>query len=124
MTLSPTTGALTALGAALLLTPAGTAVAAAAAPLAAPSTALQPTQVAPAVGALGDTTGYVLGPAKDLRLDPFAQSAADPLNNALAVKPDNGVPKVSTTAATGALSGGGGAKDLPVAGLLLHALPG
>ncbi|PYC86903.1 hypothetical protein C7C46_05275 [Streptomyces tateyamensis] len=123
MTSSPATGALAALGAALLLAPAGTAVAQAA-PLAAPTTALQPARVAPAMGALGDTTGYVLGPAKDLRLDPFAQSAADPLNNALSLKPDNGVPKVSTTAATGALSNGGGAKDLPVAGLLLHALPG
>ncbi|WP_035847968.1 hypothetical protein [Kitasatospora azatica] len=123
MPLSPTTGALAALGTALLLTPAAAGAAAAAAPKL-PTTALQPTQVGPALGALNGTTGYVLGPAKDLRLDPFAQSAADPLNNAVALEPDNGVPHVSSTAATGALSDGGGAKDLPVAGLLLHALPG
>ncbi|MFE9426681.1 hypothetical protein ACFYNO_27380 [Kitasatospora sp. NPDC006697] len=117
-----TTHALAAAGAALLLVPVAAGAAAAAAP--ASTAALRPTQVGPALGALHGTTGYVLGPVKDLRLDPFAQSAADPLNNALAVQPDNGVPQVSTTAATGSLSGGGGAKDLPVAGLLLGALPG
>ncbi|MCC9311617.1 hypothetical protein LN042_31905 [Kitasatospora sp. RB6PN24] len=117
------TGALAALGAALLLTPvaAGTA---AAADLPAPTTSLQSPQVGPALGALSGTTGYVLGPVKDLRLDPFAKSAADPLNNALSLEPDNGVPHVSTTAATGSLSGGGGAKDLPVVGTVLGALPG
>lgn len=111
-------GLLAAVGAVLLLGQAGPA---AAAPDAAPVTHLAPTQVGPALGALGP----VLAPAKDLRLDPFAQSAADPLDNAVAVKPDNpGMAPVSTTAVTGALSHGGGAKDLPGAGLLLSALPG
>jgi hypothetical protein len=116
-------GALAALGAALLLTPVA-AGAAAAAPASMPTAHLQPLEVAPALGALSGTTGYVLGPIKDLRLDPLAQSAADPLNNALKLEPDNGVPHVSTTAATGALSNGGGAKDLPVVGTVLGLLPG
>ncbi|MCX4748347.1 hypothetical protein OG455_22995 [Kitasatospora sp. NBC_01287] len=124
MSLTTTSGALAALGAALLLTPAaaGAAVAAAAAE---PTAQLQPTRVGPALGALGSTTGYVTGPVKDLRLDPFAQSAADPLNNAVAVEPDNpGMRPVSSTAVTGSLSDGGGAKDLPGLGLLMGAVPG
>ncbi|WP_329564973.1 hypothetical protein [Kitasatospora sp. NBC_01266] len=124
MSLTTTSGALAALGAALLLTPAAAGSAAAAAPKE-PTARLQPTQVGPALGALGSTTGYVTGPVKDLRLDPFAQSTADPLNNAVAVKPDNpGMRPVSSSAVTGALSDGGGAKDLPVLKLLMGAVPG
>ncbi|MFF7634065.1 hypothetical protein ACFZB9_13055 [Kitasatospora sp. NPDC008050] len=128
MSLTTTGGALAALGAALLLTPAaaGTALADSAVPQApVPKAQLQPTEVGPALGAVGNTTGYVTGPVKDLRLDPFAQSSADPLNNTVAVKPDNpGMRPVSSTALTGALSDGGGAKDLPGLGLLLGAVPG
>ncbi|WP_327067483.1 hypothetical protein OG500_16800 [Kitasatospora sp. NBC_01250] len=124
MSLTTTSGALAALGAALLLAPAaaGTAMADSAVPQApVPKAQLQPTEVGPALGAVG----YVTGPVKDLRLDPFAQSSADPLNNAVAVKPDNpGMRPVSSTAVTGALSDGGGAKDLPGLGLLLGAVPG
>jgi hypothetical protein len=122
LTLKTTTGGLLAvLGTALLLAPATTAAAAAPAAV----TNLQPTQVGPAMGALANTTGYVLAPAKDLRLDPFAQSKADPLDNTVAVQPDNpGMRPVSSSALTGALSNGGGAKNLPVAGQLLSALPG
>ncbi|MDH6121319.1 hypothetical protein [Kitasatospora sp. GAS204B] len=123
MSLTTTSGALAALGAALLLSPAVAGTAAAAAKE--PTAQLQPTDVAPAIGALGSTTGYVTGPVKDLRLDPFAQSSADPLNNAVAVKPDNpGMRPVSSSAVTGALSDGGGAKDLPVLKLLMGAVPG
>ncbi|MDH6137333.1 hypothetical protein P3T37_006765 [Kitasatospora sp. MAA4] len=112
-------GLLAALGAVLLLGQAGTAAAAAATP--APASNLQPTQIGPALGALP----YVIAPAKDLRLDPFAQSGADPLSNAVAVKPDNpGMKPLSSTGLTGGLSNGGGAKDIPGAGLLLSALPG
>ncbi|GAA1221241.1 hypothetical protein GCM10009665_09280 [Kitasatospora nipponensis] len=121
MTLKTTAGPLlAALGASLLLTPVGAAQAAEQQPV----TQLQPTRVGPALGTLTSTTGYATAPVKDLRLDPFAQSNADPLNNAVAVKPDNpGMAPVSTTAVTGALSNGGGPKDLPAAGLLLSALP-
>lgn len=110
-------GLLAAVGAVLLLGQAGPAAAASAEP----ATHLAPTRVGPALGALGPA----IAPVKDLRLDPFAQSAADPLDNAVAVRPDNsGLAPVSTTSVTGALSNGGGAKDLPGAGLLLSALPG
>ncbi|GAB2747913.1 hypothetical protein [Kitasatospora kifunensis] len=123
MTLTTTSGALAALGAALLLAPAAAGTAAAAEPV--PTAQLQPTEVGPALGTVGNTTGYVTGPVKDLRLDPFAQSSADPLNNTVAVKPDNpGMRPVSSTAVTGSLSDGGGAKDLPGLGLLLSAVPG
>ncbi|WP_035800694.1 hypothetical protein [Kitasatospora mediocidica] len=112
-------GLLAALGAVLLLGQAGPAAAAAATP--APTGSLQPIQAGPALGALP----YVIAPAKDLRLDPFAQSGADPLSNAVAVKPDNpGMAPLSSTGLTGGLSHGGGAKDIPGAGLLLSALPG
>ncbi|MFI9269424.1 hypothetical protein ACIGXM_01670 [Kitasatospora sp. NPDC052896] len=112
MNKSTTGGLLAALGTALLLAPAGPAAAAA---------QLQPTRVGPALGALG----YAVAPAKDLRLDPFAQSSADPLTNAVAVKPDNpGMRPLSTTSLTNGLSNGGGPKDVPVVGLPLSALPG
>ncbi|MDH6111136.1 hypothetical protein P3T36_007778 [Kitasatospora sp. MAP12-15] len=109
-------GLLAALGAVLLLGQAGSAAAAEPAP----SGKLQPTQVGPALGALP----YVIAPAKDLRLDPFAQSGADPLSNVVAVKPDNGMKPLSSTGLTSGLSNGGGAKDIPGAKLLLSALPG
>ncbi|MFD7642215.1 hypothetical protein ACFV4P_16330 [Kitasatospora sp. NPDC059795] len=122
-----TTGALAALGTALLLgaATAQTAHAATEQPggLPLPATHLQPTD---AQGALGGTTaglGYAIAPAKDLRLDPWAGSSADLLNNGVAVVPDNGVGPVGTGTVTGPLSAGGGAKNLPLAGPLLTALP-
>ncbi|MDH6576788.1 hypothetical protein [Kitasatospora sp. MAP5-34] len=85
-----------------------------------PSAHLQNTDVGAATGALG----YAVAPLKTLRLDPFAQSSADVLNNGLSVEPDSGVPHVSTTAVTGPLSGGGGVKDLAGIGPVLGVLPG
>ena len=86
---------------------------------------LQQTDVAPAVSGLTGALGYGVAPVKDLRLDPFAQSSADVLNNGVAVQPDNsGLAPVSTTSVTGPLSNGGGAKDLPAVGPLLGVLPG
>ncbi|WP_371480930.1 hypothetical protein [Kitasatospora sp. NBC_00315] len=86
---------------------------------------LQQTEVAPAVGGLTGALGYGVAPVKDLRLDPFAQSSADVLNNGVAVQPDNsGLKPVGTDYVTGPLSDGGGIRDLPAVGPLLGALPG
>ncbi len=85
-----------------------------------PSAHLQKTDIGAATGALG----YAVAPVKSLRLDPFAQSSADVLNNGLSVEPDSGVPHVSTATLTGPLSGGGGVKDLTGIGPVLGVLPG
>ncbi|WP_316523398.1 hypothetical protein [Kitasatospora brasiliensis] len=77
--------------------------------------------------ALGGTTtglGYGIAPIKSLRLDPWANSSADFLNNGAALQPDQGLPEIGTGTLTGPLSAGGGAKDLPVVGGLTGLLPG
>ncbi|MCX5212243.1 hypothetical protein OG689_23660 [Kitasatospora sp. NBC_00240] len=90
-----------------------------------PVTNLQRTDVVPAVGGLTGALGYGVAPVKDLRLDPFAQSSADVLNNGVAVQPENsGLTPVATTTVTGPLSDGGGPRDLPAVGPLLGVLPG
>ncbi len=117
MVLKKSGAGLAVLGAAMLLG-AGTAHAD-------PLPRLQQTDVAPALGGLTGALGYGVAPVKDLRLDPFAQSSADVLNNGVAVQPENsGLAPVATTAVTGPLSNGGGAKDLPAVGPLLGVLPG
>ncbi|MGK4581456.1 hypothetical protein [Kitasatospora sp. HPMI-4] len=120
-------GLLTALGAALLLgaaAPAASAAPATTGPaLPKPSTELQNVEVAPALaGALG-ALGYAVKPAKELRLDPWANSGADVLNNGVSLEPD-GVKPVQSSALTGPLSAGGGPKDLAGVGPLLGVLPG
>ncbi|GAA2129566.1 hypothetical protein GCM10009760_00930 [Kitasatospora kazusensis] len=85
-----------------------------------PSAHLQKTDLGAATG----TLGYAVAPLKNLRLDPFAQSSADVLNNGLSVEPDSGIPHLSTATVTGPLSGGGGAKDLTGIGPVLGVLPG
>ncbi|WP_052432639.1 hypothetical protein [Streptacidiphilus carbonis] len=90
-----------------------------------PSMALQKPQVGPALGGLTGATGYAVSPVKVLRLDPLAQSSADPLSNAVALEPDG--PKdqpVSTTLLTDSLSHGGGVGALPVVGTAAGLLPG
>ncbi|MEU3569952.1 hypothetical protein AB0E96_16240 [Kitasatospora sp. NPDC036755] len=77
--------------------------------------------------ALGGTTtglGYGIAPIKSLRLDPWANSSADFLNNGAALQPDQGLPAVGTGTLTGPLSAGGGVKDLPLVGGLTGLLPG
>ncbi|MFJ1793708.1 hypothetical protein [Kitasatospora griseola] len=122
-----TTGALAALGTALLL---GGATAQAAhaeteqpGGLPLPTTHLQPTDAKQALGGTTAGLGYAVAPVKDLRLDPWANSSADLLNNGVAVVPDNGLGPVGTGTLTSPLSAGGGAKNLPLAGPLLTALP-
>ncbi|GAA4854003.1 hypothetical protein [Kitasatospora terrestris] len=120
-------GALAAIGTAVLLSGANAGAAQAEqvlpADLPLPATQLQNTDAAQAVGGTTSGLGYAIAPVKELRLDPWAGSSADFLNNGVAVAPDNGMPPVATSAVTGPLSNGGGAKDLPVAGALLGALP-
>ncbi|MFF4340788.1 hypothetical protein ACFY00_12740 [Kitasatospora sp. NPDC001540] len=123
-----TTGAVAALGAAMLLGGV-TAQAAHAATeplggLPVPTTHLQNTDAQQAVGGTTGALGYAIAPVKELRLDPWAGSGADVLNNGVAVVPDNGVAPVGTAPLTAPLSGGGGAQDLPLAGPLLGVLPG
>ncbi|MFE7532098.1 hypothetical protein ACFU7Y_41335 [Kitasatospora sp. NPDC057542] len=74
----------------------------------------------------GTTTGlgYGIAPIKSLRLDPWAKSSADFLNNGAVLQPDQGLPSVGTGTLTGPLSDGGGIKDLPLAGGLTGLLPG
>ncbi|RKE19703.1 hypothetical protein [Streptomyces sp. TLI_171] len=122
-----TTGAVAALGAAMLL--GGVTAQAAHAEteqlggLPLPTTNLQNTDAQQAVGGTTSALGYAVAPVKDLRLDPWAGSSADVLDNGVAVVPDNGLGPVGTAPLTSPLSAGGGAKDLPVAGPLLGALP-
>ncbi|WP_052434957.1 hypothetical protein [Streptacidiphilus melanogenes] len=88
-----------------------------------PKAALQPLAVSPAVAGLTAAVPNVVRPAKDFRLDPLANSAADPLNNGVAVKPDQGGP-VSTQPVTSGLSNGGGLTSLPLVGGAAGLLPG
>ncbi|MEY9874116.1 hypothetical protein ABH931_003610 [Streptacidiphilus sp. MAP12-33] len=89
-----------------------------------PNAALQPLAAGPAVSGLTAAVPNVVRPAKDFRLDPLANSAADPLNNGVALKPDHGGP-VSTTPVTSGLSNGGGLGNLPlIGGTAAGLLPG
>ncbi|WP_042374474.1 hypothetical protein [Streptacidiphilus neutrinimicus] len=88
-----------------------------------PKAALQPLAVGPTVTGLTTAVPNVVRPAKDFRLDPLANSAADPLNNGVALKPDQGGP-VSTQPVTSGLSNGGGLSSLPLVGGAAGLLPG
>ncbi|SEL42751.1 hypothetical protein [Streptacidiphilus jiangxiensis] len=96
-------------------TPASAAGTAATTSGAQPNAALQPIAAGPALAGLTGAVPSVVRPAKDFRLDPLANSAADPLNNGVALKPDHGAP-VSTAPVTSGLSNGGGLGSLPVIG--------
>ncbi|MFF2149485.1 hypothetical protein [Kitasatospora sp. NPDC058190] len=118
-------GLAAAVGAAVLLG-AGSAQAATAtgrAPAAGPAT-LAKTDVGQALGGTTAGLGYGVAPIKSLRLDPWANSSADVLNNGATVQPDQGLAPVGTGTLTGPLSGGGGVKDLPLIGGLAGVLPG
>ncbi|MDY0811558.1 hypothetical protein [Kitasatospora purpeofusca] len=114
-------GLAAALGAAMLLGGAGAAHAAPAEG----GAALTKTDVNQALGGTTTGLGYAVAPVKDLRLDPWANSSADVLNNGATVQPvDSGLAPVGTDLLTGPLSAGGGPRDLPLVGGLLGALPG
>ncbi|MGA5818724.1 hypothetical protein ACPC54_12810 [Kitasatospora sp. NPDC094028] len=117
-------GLAAAVGAAVLLG-AGTAQAAASgpAPAGGPAT-LAKTDVGQALNGTTSGLGYGVAPLKSLRLDPWATSTADVLNNGATVQPDQGLAPVGTGSLTGPLSAGGGVKDLPLVGGLTGALPG
>ncbi|MFF2046003.1 hypothetical protein ACFVVX_36835 [Kitasatospora sp. NPDC058170] len=88
-------------------------------------TNLQRTDVGQALGGATSGLGYGVAPLKDLRLDPWANSSADVLNNGATVQPDNsGLAPIGTGTLTGPLSAGGGPRDLPAVGPLLGVLPG
>ncbi|MEV6208579.1 hypothetical protein [Kitasatospora sp. NPDC051914] len=122
------TGLLAALGAAAVVGaaagPASAAGQTAPAGLPRPTAQLQSTDTGHVVEGTTSALGYAVAPVKTLRLDPWAQSSADVLNNGVAVQPDNGVPQVGTAPLTAPLSAGGGAQDLPVVGPALGLLPG
>ncbi|MDH6124402.1 hypothetical protein [Kitasatospora sp. GP82] len=122
------TGLLTALGAALLLGTAAPAASAASetggATLPDPSARLQNVEVAPALSGATGALGHAVKPAKEMRLDPFARSSADVLDNSVSIEPDNGLKPISSSVLTKPLSDGGGARDLPQVGPLLGVLPG
>ncbi|MFJ9693337.1 hypothetical protein [Kitasatospora sp. NPDC101183] len=116
-------GLAAAVGAVVLLG-AGTAQAAPA-PAAGPGPAtLAKTDVGQALNGTTSGLGYGVAPIKSLRLDPWANSSADVLNNGATVKPDQGLAPVGTDLLTGPLSAGGGVKDLPLVGGLSGVLPG
>ncbi|MEV7940933.1 hypothetical protein AB0O82_32990 [Kitasatospora sp. NPDC088264] len=85
---------------------------------------LAKTDVGQALNGTTSGLGYGLAPVKDLRLDPWANSSADVLNNGATVKPDQGLAPVGTGGLTGPLSAGGGIRDLPLVGGLTGVLPG
>ncbi|MFJ8470499.1 hypothetical protein [Kitasatospora sp. NPDC094011] len=120
-------GLAAAVGAVVLLgAGAGTAQAAAAPgqqPAAGPAT-LAKTDVGQALGGTTAGLGYGVAPIKSLRLDPWANSSADVLNNGATVQPDQGLAPLGTGTLTSPLSAGGGVKDLPLVGGLSGVLPG
>ncbi|MER7750621.1 hypothetical protein [Kitasatospora sp. NPDC097643] len=118
-------GLAAAVGAAVLLGTGSAQAAAAPQPAAGPGPAtLARTDVGQAVNGTTSGLGYGLAPVKDLRLDPWANSSADVLNNGATVQPDQGLAPVGTGTLTSPLSAGGGARDLPLVGGVLGALPG
>lgn len=117
------------LGALAVQTPAtaAEAPAGAARSVRAPGAALQPLDTKAAFGTLARTTGTALRPVTDLRLDPWANSSADPLTNGVSVQPKtpSGTARpLSTLPLTAPLSGGGGLKDVPVLGQVIGLLRG
>ncbi|MFC1418349.1 hypothetical protein [Streptacidiphilus cavernicola] len=90
-----------------------------------PEAQLQQPELGPALSGLTGATSHAVTPVKTLRLDPMADSSADPLSNAVALQPDRpGDVPVSTALATDSLSHGGGLDSLPLVGPLSSVLPG
>ncbi|GCB93239.1 hypothetical protein SALB_06020 [Streptomyces noursei] len=69
------------------------------------------------------STGRGLGPVKDLKLDPMANTGVDPLANGLGTQVADFKP-VSTTQVTDPVTKGGSLRDLPVTGTAMRLLPG
>ncbi|MFF3114156.1 hypothetical protein ACFVSN_33850 [Kitasatospora sp. NPDC057904] len=116
-------GLAAAVGAAVLLGAGSAQAATAPVPETGPAT-LTKTDVGQALNGTTSGLGYGVAPIKSLRLDPWANSSADVLNNGATVQPDQGLAPVGTGTLTGPLSAGGGAKDLPLVGGLTGVLPG
>ncbi|MFE3647915.1 MULTISPECIES: hypothetical protein [unclassified Streptomyces] len=73
--------------------------------------------------AMTDSTGRGLGPVKDLKLDPMANTGVDPLANGIGTQVADFKP-VSTTQVTDPVTKGGALRDLPVTGTAMRVLPG
>ncbi|MFI6939510.1 hypothetical protein ACIBI4_09575 [Streptomyces sp. NPDC050418] len=73
--------------------------------------------------ALTDAVGFAVAPAKDLRLDPFAGTSVDPLDNAVGTQLADFKP-VSSALLTGPIASGGSVEDVPVVGRAAGVLPG
>jgi hypothetical protein len=94
-------------------------------PALAPSVALQPVTAESTATGLGNAVVHTLRPVKNTRLDPFANSKADPLDNEVALVPTSpGSAPISSRPLTAPLSSGGGPGRLPVVGPALGLLPG
>ncbi|MFI1013769.1 hypothetical protein [Streptomyces sp. NPDC020965] len=78
----------------------------------------------PTTGVAGAVTNSVsgIGYLKNLQLNPLAKTGVDPLTNGVGTQIADFKP-ISTTLVTGALSEGGGLKDLPLVGGVVQALP-
>jgi hypothetical protein len=90
-----------------------------------PLTDIQSPEPLAALTGLHTATGSVARPIEDLRLDPLAASAADPLANGIALQPDApGNRPISTTDVTQPLSDGGGLSSIPLVAKATGLLPG
>ncbi|RFU87455.1 hypothetical protein DY218_06870, partial [Streptomyces triticagri] len=78
---------------------------------------------AAAAAGLQSAVGNGLAPATDLQLNPLANTAVDPLNNAVGTQIADFKP-LSTELVTGPLARGAALSDLPVAGQVTGLLPG
>lgn len=116
---------------ALTLTAAAAAVAApAVAAEAAPLPVRNAADVLPASGltsalptqSVTGALGNAVAPVRDLKLDPFNNTAVDPLNNAVGSQVADFKP-LSTAAVTGPVARGGSLGTLPVLGTATGALP-
>lgn len=73
--------------------------------------------------AVHSSTTYGLGPAKNLQLDPLANTAVDPLDNVVGTQVADFKP-VDTGIVTDPLTSGGSLSELPVVGAATNILPG
>ncbi|MFF3639909.1 hypothetical protein [Streptomyces sp. NPDC002564] len=120
----------TAAGAALGIGGVGSAGAVEPAPVGLPSEVATPlgdvdaaTPLAALTSAVRHSTAGGLAPAKNLQLDPLANTSVDPLDNAIGTQVADFKP-VSTAVATAPIANGGSLSDVPLVGRATGLLPG